>query len=223
MNTMVYLVPVLGIVGLLVMIVKAIWVSKQDSGEENMNELAGYIAQRCFNFFLRAEWRVLGIFSVIAAVLLGWSGTLLGSGDWVIAISFFDRCLLFCFRWMDRAEYRHKSQCADYACGTHQPGQGPVCSFTGGTVMGLGVAGLAVLGLSVLFIVFTGMYGDDQMGEALEVLAIFSGCRIYVFARVVDERCLPGYTADVHYYPVLYKHIPQDAPPVPATIADNVR
>ena len=39
MNTMVYLVPVLGIVGLLVMIVKAIWVSKQDSGEENMNEL----------------------------------------------------------------------------------------------------------------------------------------------------------------------------------------
>ncbi len=70
MNTMVYVVPVLGIVGLLVMIVKAIWVSKQDSGEENMNELAGHIAKGALAF-LRAEWRVLGIFSVTAAALLG--------------------------------------------------------------------------------------------------------------------------------------------------------
>ena len=50
-------------------------------------------------------------------------------------------------------------------------------SFTGGTVMGLGVAGLAVLGLGALFVVFYHMYVGDagpngqEMTTALEVLA----------------------------------------------------
>ena len=40
-----YLIPLLGLVGLVVMIFKAIWVGKQDSGDANMVELAGYIAR----------------------------------------------------------------------------------------------------------------------------------------------------------------------------------
>ena len=43
-NNMIYLIPIFGVIGLLVMIVKAIWVNKQDEGEDEMKKLAGYIA-----------------------------------------------------------------------------------------------------------------------------------------------------------------------------------
>ena len=73
-ESIIYLVPVLGILGLLVMAIKSAWVSKQDAGDANMKELAGYIAAGAMAF-LKAEWKVLGYFVVFAAVLLGWSGT----------------------------------------------------------------------------------------------------------------------------------------------------
>src|SRR5690606_26873225 len=67
-------------------------------------------------------------------------------------------------------------------------------SFTGGGVMGLGVAGLAVLGMGSLFILFYNVFvvstGGDvnghEMETALEVLAGFSlGAEsIALFARV---------------------------------------
>ena len=46
----IYLVPLLGILGLLVMAVKSAWVSKQDAGDANMQELAGYIAKGAMAF-----------------------------------------------------------------------------------------------------------------------------------------------------------------------------
>ena len=70
MNSIVYLIPAMGIVGLLVMAVKAAWVNKQDAGAENMQELSGYIAKGAMAF-LKAEWKVLGYFAVITAIILG--------------------------------------------------------------------------------------------------------------------------------------------------------
>ena len=41
MENITTLIPLLGLVGLVVMIVKALWVNKQDAGDPNMVELAG--------------------------------------------------------------------------------------------------------------------------------------------------------------------------------------
>ena len=60
----IYLVPALGILGLVVMAIKSAWVGKQDAGDPKMQELAGYIADGAMAF-LRAEWKVLSIFVVI--------------------------------------------------------------------------------------------------------------------------------------------------------------
>ena len=92
-NNILYLVPLLGVVGLIVMAIKSAWVSKQDAGDENMQRLAGYIAKGAMAF-LKAEWKVLSYFVVIAGILLAWSGTFKGSAEhpihssWVISISF---------------------------------------------------------------------------------------------------------------------------------------
>ena len=63
------IIPLLGIVGLIIMIFKAIWVSKQDQGDDNMIELAGHISRGALAF-LKAEWKVLGVFVVIAGCSL---------------------------------------------------------------------------------------------------------------------------------------------------------
>jgi K(+)-stimulated pyrophosphate-energized sodium pump len=61
MENVIYLIPALGIVGLIVMAIKSAWVNKQDAGDAKMTELAGYIADGAMAF-LKAEWKVLSIF-----------------------------------------------------------------------------------------------------------------------------------------------------------------
>src|SRR5690606_14123536 len=92
-NCAVYQVPALGILGLIVMAAKSAWVSKQDAGDKNMQELAGYIADGAMAF-LKAEWKVLSIFVVITALLLAYSGTVTEvngkeiHSSWIICIAF---------------------------------------------------------------------------------------------------------------------------------------
>ncbi|MEL7005436.1 MAG: sodium/proton-translocating pyrophosphatase, partial [Bacteroidota bacterium] len=87
MNNIVYLIPVLGLVGIIVMIFKSAWVSKQDAGDDNMQELAGHIAHGAMAF-LKAEWKVLSYFVVIAGLLLAYSGTLIPDSHPLIALAF---------------------------------------------------------------------------------------------------------------------------------------
>ena len=71
MKTILYLIPALGLVGLIWMAIKSAWVSKQDAGDSNMQELAGYIADGAMAF-LKAEWKVLSYFVVFVAILLAY-------------------------------------------------------------------------------------------------------------------------------------------------------
>ena len=86
-STILYIIPALGILGLIVMAINSAWVSKQDAGEEKMVELSNYIAEGAMAF-LKAEWKVLAIFAVVAAAILASSGSLVETSSPVIAISF---------------------------------------------------------------------------------------------------------------------------------------
>ncbi|KAB2814116.1 sodium-translocating pyrophosphatase [Phaeocystidibacter luteus] len=217
-----YLVPLLGVLGLIVMIVKAVWVNKQDAGEENMKELAGHIAKGALAF-LRAEWRVLSIFAAAAALLLGWSGTLVEHSDWVIALSFLIGAFFSAFAGWIGMNIATKSNVRTTQAARSSLSKALKVSFTGGSVMGLGVAGLAVLGLGILFIVFSGMY-EGEMETALEVLAGFSlGAEsIALFARVGGGIYTKAADVGADLVGKVEAGIPEDDPRNPATIADNV-
>ncbi len=223
MENITTLIPLLGLVGLVVMIVKALWVNKQDAGDANMVELAGYIA-RGAQAFLRAEWRVLSVFVVVAAVLLGWSAELekvKDHTDWVIAVAFVIGAVFSAFAGWIGMNIATKANVRTTQAARTSLKKALAVSFTGGTVMGLGVAGLAVLGLGTLYIVFEGMY---PIAQALEVLAGFSlGAEsIALFARVGGGIYTKAADVGADLVGKVEAGIPEDDPRNPATIADNV-
>ena len=224
-----YYIPALGVVGLVVMVFKAMWVSKQDAGDANMQELAGYIAKGA-SAFLKAEWKVLGVFAVIAAVLLAWSGTLVEHSDWVIAVAFLIGAFFSAFAGWIGMSIATKANVRTTQAARTSLAKGLQVSFNGGTVMGLGVSGLAVLGLSVLFIAFYKMYvngahpNGEEMMKALEVLAGFSlGAEsIALFARVGGGIYTKAADVGADLVGKVEAGIPEDDVRNPATIADNV-
>ncbi len=224
-----YYVPAMGVLGLVVMIAKAMWVRKQDAGDQNMQELAGYIA-RGASAFLRAEWKVLGIFAIIAAILLAWSGTLVTHSDWVIAVAFLIGAFFSAFAGWIGMSIATKANVRTTQAARTSLAKGLQVSFNGGTVMGLGVSGLAVLGLSLLFIVFYKMYvngaspNGEEMMTALEVLAGFSlGAEsIALFARVGGGIYTKAADVGADLVGKVEAGIPEDDPRNPATVADNV-
>lgn len=230
-SNVIYLIPALGLLGLIVMAVKSAWVNKQDAGEANMVELAQHIAEGAMAF-LKAEWKVLGYFSVITALLLGWSGTLVETSDWVIAISFLIGAVFSATAGYFGMKIATKANVRTTQAARTSLAHALKVSFTGGTVMGLGVAGLAVLGMGALFIVFYNMYvvsvGGSvtgiEMERAIEVLAGFSlGAEsIALFARVGGGIYTKAADVGADLVGKVEAGIPEDDPRNPATIADNV-
>jgi K(+)-stimulated pyrophosphate-energized sodium pump len=233
LNTyLIYLIPVFGLIGILFMIIKSAWVTKQETGDASMNELAGYIADGAMAF-LRAEWKVLGYFVVVAGVLLAWSGTTVATSSPVIAISFIIGAFLSAFAGYLGMRIATKSNVRTTQAAKTSLAQALKVSFTGGTVMGLGVAGLAIIGLGSLFIVFYTMYvvnvqgssvNGEAMAKALDVLAGFSlGAEsIALFARVGGGIYTKAADVGADLVGKVEAGIPEDDVRNPATIADNV-
>lgn len=225
----IYLIPLVGLIGLAVMIGKALWVGRQDAGTGEMKELADHIASGA-SAFLKAEWRVLIVFAVVAAGLLAWSGTLVEHSSWVIAVSFLIGAFFSAFAGWIGMSVATKANVRTTQAARTSLAKALKVSFNGGTVMGLGVAGLAVVGLSTLFIIFLKLYVTDgdanglQMMKALEVLAGFSlGAEsIALFARVGGGIYTKAADVGADIVGKLEANIPEDDARNPATIADNV-
>lgn len=231
---LIYAVPILGIIGLLTMAVKSAWINKQDAGDDNMRELAGHIADGAMAF-LKAEWRVLSIFVVIAAALLAYSGTVTQingkpiHSSWIISVSFIIGAVFSAMAGYIGMRAATKANVRTTQAARTSLKHALKVSFTGGTVMGLGVAGLAVLGLGGLFIVFLKHFevvavNSDQMKTAIEVLTGFSlGAEsIALFARVGGGIYTKAADVGADLVGKVEAGIPEDDVRNPATIADNV-
>jgi K(+)-stimulated pyrophosphate-energized sodium pump len=230
-SNLLYVVPLIGLVGLVVMFVKSSWVANQDPGDKKMVELSNYIAKGAMAFLI-AEWRVLAVFAVFAAGILAWSGTFeqanshpMIAGAFVIGAFFSALAGYFGMNIATKANVR-----TTQAARTSLPKALRV-SFTGGTVMGIGVASLAVLGLSGLFMLFYSFFGgpeisanSKEMMRVLEVLAGFSlGAEsIALFARVGGGIYTKAADVGADLVGKVEAGIPEDDPRNPATIADNV-
>ena len=222
-----YAVPAMGIVGLLYTLLKFNWVSKQDAGNERMKEISTYIAEGAMAF-LKAEWKILGYFVVIVALLLGFMATKNAESHWSIAISFIIGAVFSATAGYIGMKVATKANVRTAQAAKTSLAQALKVSFTGGSVMGLGVSGLAVLGLGGLFLVLKSMFyvnGDpSEMLRTIEVLTGFSlGAEsIALFARVGGGIYTKAADVGADLVGKVEAGIPEDDPRNPATIADNV-
>jgi K(+)-stimulated pyrophosphate-energized sodium pump len=235
MNQIVYLVPAFGLVGLLYTAWKFSWVSKQDAGNEKMQELSGYIADGAIAF-LKAEWKILTYFAIPTAILLAWLGTQEGTPENpihsspLIAVAFLIGAVFSATAGYIGMIVATKANVRTAEAARTSLAKALNVSFTGGSVMGMGVAGLAILGLGGLFIAFYQIFAEGQaltsveMKTAIEVLAGFSlGAEsIALFARVGGGIYTKAADVGADLVGKVEAGIPEDDVRNPATIADNV-
>ena len=235
MNQIVYLVPAFGLVGLLYTAWKFSWVSKQDAGNDKMQELSGYIADGAIAF-LKAEWKILAYFAIPTAILLAWLGSQEGTPENpihsspLIAIAFLIGAIFSATAGYIGMIVATKANVRTAEAARTSLAKALNVSFTGGSVMGMGVAGLAILGLGGLFIAFYQISAQGQaltsveMKTAIEVLAGFSlGAEsIALFARVGGGIYTKAADVGADLVGKVEAGIPEDDVRNPATIADNV-
>lgn len=225
----IYLPAALAVLGLLFMLVKAQWVNKQDAGDNHMQTISKSIKEGAMAF-LKAEYRILFIFVIIASIALFFVSTIVETTHWIIVVAFI--CGAFFSALAGNIGMRIATSAnvrTTQAARTSLPHALKV-SFSGGTVMGLGVAGLAVLGLSIFFLLFLKMFVTEggnftnEMTVVLEALAGFSlGAEsIALFARVGGGIYTKAADVGADLVGKVEAGIPEDDPRNPATIADNV-
>ena len=229
MDKLIYLVPVMGIIGLLYTLVKFNWVSKQDPGTDRMKEISTYIADGAMAF-LRAEWKILGYFVVIVGILLAVMASANPHSHWMIAVAFVLGAVFSATAGYIGMKVATKANVRTAQAARTSLSKALNVSFTGGSVMGLGVAGLAVLGLGGLYIVLKAYFApgaavnSEEMVRTIEVLTGFSlGAEsIALFARVGGGIYTKAADVGADLVGKVEAGIPEDDPRNPATIADNV-
>ncbi len=232
MENLIYILPFFGLIGLAYMAYLWGWVSKQDAGNEKMQEIAAAIADGALAF-LNAEYRVLGVFVVVAGALLGIQSQLVENSSLLIVAAFVMGAVFSAVAGNLGMRIATKANVRTTQAARTSLAKGLQVSFRGGTVMGLGVAGLAVFGLSFLFLAFTYQFMSSgtgtegfvhEMERTLEVLAGFSlGAEsIALFARVGGGIYTKAADVGADLVGKVEAGIPEDDPRNPATIADNV-
>jgi len=228
MNYLFYLVPLFGVLALIYTFVKSAWVEKQAVGTDRMKEIAQYIYDGAMAF-LKAEYTMLAKFVVVVALLLGWLGTSHASSHWSIAIAFIIGAVFSALAGFIGMRIATKSNVRTAEAARTSLSKALKVAFTGGSVMGLGVAGLAVLGLGGLFIILYAAFDPQgvqtlEMERVIEVLTGFSlGAEsIALFARVGGGIYTKAADVGADLVGKVEAGIPEDDPRNPATIADNV-
>ena len=220
MNDLLYLVPGSGLVALLFVYLKNNWVASRDVGSEKMERIAKNIADGAMAF-LRAEYKILSVFVLITAVLLGFKGESEGS-SYLVAVSFVVGALCSGLAGFIGMKVATKANVRTTNAAQESLGKALEIAFSGGAVMGLGVVGLGVLGLGSLFIIYNGMFQD--IDTVIKVISGFSlgASSIALFARVGGGIYTKAADVGADLVGKVEAGIPEDHPLNPATIADNV-
>jgi len=213
------------IVGLGFAFWKTSWIEDQDEGTDRMKIIGRNISEGAMAF-LKAEYRVLTIFVIVVAILLGLANNGRDDSSALISLSFIVGAIasglagFFGMKVATKANNRTTNAAREGLASALN------VAFSGGSVMGLSVVGLGVLGLGGLFIFYTNIFGSDKesINVVLNVISGFSlgASSIALFARVGGGIYTKAADVGADLVGKVEAGIPEDHPLNPATIADNV-
>jgi len=225
MNNLYYVIAA-AVVAMLYAFWKTNWINNQDEGSDRMKQIGANIADGAMAF-LKAEYRILGVFVVVVAIILFVGYSLKGEGTELIAVSFIVGA--FASGLAGFLGMRVATKANNRTTNAAQTGLASALkvAFTGGSVMGLSVVGLGVLGLGGLYTIYSYHYGVSNETELKRVLDILTGfslgaSSIALFARVGGGIYTKAADVGADLVGKVEAGIPEDHPLNPATIADNV-
>ena len=224
MKFVIEFLPAFGLLGLMFVYIKNIWITKQEVGNEKMATIANNIAKGAMSF-LKAEYRILSIFVICLAVLLYIKGSNEEGSHGMVAVSFVVGAICSALAGFIGMRVATKANVRTTNAARISLGKAMEVAFTGGSVMGLGVVGLGILGLSGLFMIYQMIWpGSENLTTVLNVLTGFSmgASSIALFARVGGGIYTKAADVGADLVGKVEAGIPEDHPLNPATIADNV-
>ena len=221
-QTLLYAVPVSGVLALLFAFLRSSWINKQDSGNETMVKIAGHIRDGAMAFLGR-EYRVLAIFVVVVAALLAWANAGREDSSVLVGLSVVVGAVCSGLAGFFGMRVATAANVRTTAAARTSLNDALQVAFSGGAVMGFAVVGLGVLGLSILMLIYLGLFEGD-VAKVLNVLTGFSfgASSIALFARVGGGIYTKAADVGADLVGKVEAGIPEDDPRNPATIADNV-
>ena len=221
-NTYLWVVLNAGVLALIYAAWKTNWINKQDQGTERMVLIGKSIAEGAMAF-LKAEYRILGIFVVVVALLLGIANAGRTDSSALISLSFIAGAFASGLAGFLGMRVATKANNRTTHAARSSLAAALNVAFTGGSVMGLSVVGLGLIGLGSLFIFYQNIFANDY-NKVITVISGFSlgASSIALFARVGGGIYTKAADVGADLVGKVEAGIPEDHPLNPATIADNV-
>ncbi len=224
MLSIIHWTPAFGVAALLFAWYQAKWVSRQDPGTERMKEIAGFIRSGAMAF-LRREYSVLVVFTVVVSLLLVLSNY--SAGTALVGFSFLVGALCSALSGYFGMKVATEANVRTTNAARESLSAALRVAFAGGSVLGMSVVGLAILGMSVLYLLYTRIFGVELAVVQDKVLQILSGfslgaSSIALFARVGGGIYTKSADVGADLVGKVEAGIPEDDPRNPAVIADNV-
>ena len=212
-----------GVIALVFALIKAIWISKQNSGNKEMQTISDHIREGAMAFLSR-EYKVLLIFVVAVAVLLT-----IGNRSWnrLVAVSFIVGAICSGLAGYIGMRISTKANVRTTQAARKSLNKALNIAFSSGSVMGMSVVGLGIIGLSVLFTIYGRVFGVGEKNLNDLVLPILSGfslgaSSVALFARMGGGIYTKAADIGADLVGKVEAGIPEDDPRNPAVIADNV-
>ncbi|MCI4670744.1 MAG: sodium-translocating pyrophosphatase [Bacteroidia bacterium] len=232
MGSLIYILPVAGLVGLLYTFVRSSWVSKQEVGDQRLADIAKNISDGAMAF-LKAEYRILAFFVLAVAGLLALKGNFEPESNAWVAFSFVMGAISSAVAGFIGMRVATKANVRTTNAAKNSLAKALEVAFAGGSVMGMGVVGLGVLGLGLLYVLFSSLGFEATLADGTKVesikivLNVLSGfslgaSSIALFARVGGGIYTKAADVGADLVGKVEAGIPEDHPLNPATIADNV-
>lgn len=183
-------------------------------GNETMERIGGYIREGAMAFLMR-QYKVLAVYGVVVAALIGYGLGGLAAGSFLLGAIL---SLLAGFVGMKAATYANVK--TTQAAREGSKANALLTALDGGAVMGLAVAGLGAIGLGVLYLVFKDNE-DKVLSTVLHSFAV-GASSIALFARIGGGIYTKAADVGSDIAGKVIENIPEDDPRNPGVIADNV-
>ena len=204
-----------GVLGLGVAGYMAWYVLRQDQGSERIREISAAIKEGALAFLGR-EYRILVIFVVVVAIILG----VIPDLGWRVSVSCVFGAICSGLAGFIGMSIAIRANGRTAAAAQKSLNQSLRVSFRAGSVMGMCVVSIGILGLSILYFAFQGLPTE----EFLKIVPAFGfgASSVAIFARVGGGIFTKAADTGADVVGKIEQGIPEDDPRNAAVIADFV-